>query len=79
LLTQYGNLFPADELRDLFILALNFCIRQYNAGSSDYLAEQFELYKEGFSKDFLSPMAFCRGIPTKMPQRSAWSCAISPG
>jgi hypothetical protein len=52
LLTQYGNLFPADELRDLFILAINFCIRQYNAGSSDYLAEQFELYKEGFSKDF---------------------------
>lgn len=52
LLTQYGNLFPADELRDLFILAINFCIRQYNAGNNDYLAEQFDLYKEGFAKDF---------------------------
>lgn len=52
LLTQHGELFPAEELRDLYILAVNFCIRQYNAGNQDYLAEQFELYKEGFSKKY---------------------------
>jgi len=52
LLMQHGELFPAEELRDLFILAINFCIRQYNAGNQDYLAEQFEFYKEGFAKKY---------------------------
>lgn len=52
LLTRHGELFPVEELRDLFILAINFCIRQYNAGNQDYLAEQFDLYKEGFAKKY---------------------------
>ena len=52
LLTQHGELFPVEELHDLYILAINFCIRQYNAGNQDYLAEQFELYKEGFAKKY---------------------------
>jgi hypothetical protein len=51
-LTRHGELFPAEELRDLYILAVNFCIRQYNAGNQDYLAEQFELYREGFAKKY---------------------------
>ncbi|MBV6439857.1 MAG: hypothetical protein DYG98_22035 [Haliscomenobacteraceae bacterium CHB4] len=51
-LTQSADLFPPEELRDLYILAINFCIRQYNAGNQDYLAEQFELYQEGFAKKY---------------------------
>ena len=53
LLTQCGDLFPPEELRDLYILAINFCIRQYNAGNQAYLAEQLELYKEGFCQKIL--------------------------
>lgn len=52
LLMQHGALFPVEELRDLYILAINFCIRQYNAGNQAYLAEQFEFYKEGFEKKY---------------------------
>lgn len=52
LLMQHGDLFPPEELRDLYILAINFCIRQYNAGNQDFLAEQFEFYKEGFAKKY---------------------------
>lgn len=52
LLMRHGALFSAEELRDLFILAINFCIRQYNAGNQAYLAEQFELYREGFAKKY---------------------------
>lgn len=52
LLMRHGDLFPAEELRDLYILAINFCIRQYNAGNQDYLSEQFEFYKEGFAKKY---------------------------
>ena len=54
LLTQHGPLFPADELRDLYLLAINFCIRQYNAGNLDYLPEQFDLYKEGFDNQYFT-------------------------
>ena len=45
-------LFPADELRDLFVLALNFCSRQYNAGNNAYLPEQFRLYQEGLERGY---------------------------
>jgi hypothetical protein len=51
-LTQ-GALFPADEMRDLFVLGINLCIRQYNAGNPDYLAEQFDFYREGLAKKYL--------------------------
>ncbi|MBK7939296.1 MAG: hypothetical protein IPJ82_20425 [Lewinellaceae bacterium] len=52
LLMRHGALFPAEELRDLYLLAINFCIRQYNAGNQDYLAEQFDLYKAGFANQY---------------------------
>lgn len=52
LLMRHEDLFPPEELRDLYILAVNFCIRQYNAGNPDYLAEQFELYRQGFAKKY---------------------------
>ncbi len=52
LLTQCGQQFPAEELRDLYILAINFCIRQYNAGNQEYLPEQFNLYKEGLDRKY---------------------------
>lgn len=45
---EHGELFPVDELRDLHVLAINFCIRRYNAGNSTYLRDQFELYRNGF-------------------------------
>jgi hypothetical protein len=51
-LFQHHALFPSGELRDLYILAINFCIRQYNAGNPDYLREQFDLYKEGLDKQY---------------------------
>ncbi len=52
LLMQHAQAFPSDELRDLYLLAVNFCIRQYNAGNPDYLPEQFDLYKEGFANQY---------------------------
>jgi hypothetical protein len=47
LVLQHGGLFPAEEVRDLYILAINFCIRRYNAGNPAYLADQFDFYKNG--------------------------------
>ncbi|MBR9921514.1 MAG: hypothetical protein GYB31_11805 [Bacteroidetes bacterium] len=42
-----GRFFPADELGDLYILAINFCIRRYNAGDPKYLKDEFDLYQDG--------------------------------
>lgn len=51
-LLRAGPQFPESELRDLYILAINFCIRQYNAGNKDFLREQFDLYREGLEQGF---------------------------
>jgi hypothetical protein len=47
-----GPQFPPEELRDLYILAINFCIRQYNAGNSGYLREQFDFYRVGLERGY---------------------------
>ena len=52
LLLQHGSLFPAEEMRDLYILAINFCIRRYNAGSQAYLRDQFDFYKDGLRQGY---------------------------
>ena len=52
LLLRHHAVFPEDELRDLYVLAINFCIRQYNAGNAGYLQEQFDLYREGLAKQY---------------------------
>ncbi|HPI05284.1 MAG TPA: hypothetical protein PLM41_02815 [Saprospiraceae bacterium] len=51
-LVLYPEQFPAEELRDLYILAINYCIRQYNAGNPEYLSQQFDLYKEGLERQY---------------------------
>jgi len=52
-LETHAKVFPKDELGELYRLALNFCIRQYNAGNKAYLEEEFELYRESLEGGFL--------------------------
>jgi hypothetical protein len=47
LVLEHGGLFPMEEVSDLYILAINFCIRRYNAGNPAYLSDQFDFYKNG--------------------------------
>lgn len=51
-LLAHDSYFPPDELRDLYILAINFCTRKYNEGDHGFLHDQFELYKIGFDKNY---------------------------
>lgn len=61
LLTDCAGQFSDTELRDFYVLAINYCIRQYNAGNQAYLSQQFELYKEGLERRyFLSEGAISR-------------------
>ncbi len=46
LLTKHNNVFPRDELRQIYTAMYNHCNRQLKNGSASFLREIFELYKE---------------------------------
>jgi hypothetical protein len=48
-----GNKFPDHELRDIYLLAINFCIKKLNAGERQYIREAFELYRLGLENEAL--------------------------
>lgn len=48
-----GNQFSPDELRDLYLHAINFCIKKLNTGQEQYVKEAFELYKTGLESEVL--------------------------
>lgn len=50
ILREQPSIFPMSELRSIFLLAINFCIRQFNLGNRAFLRQAFELYQEGLSK-----------------------------
>ena len=53
LVFEYIEQFPLPEIRSLYLLALNFCIKRYNEGQQLYANECFDLYREGLERDFL--------------------------
>ena len=48
-----GHQFSDTEIRDLYLLAINYCVRQANEGKRRYLRELLELYQEGLKEKFL--------------------------
>lgn len=50
-LLQHGAKFTTTELRDLYLLSINFCIKRWNKGDLSIMEEIFELYKEGLKVD----------------------------
>lgn len=50
LLKQHGALFKGEELRNLYLLAINFCIRRVNRSERAFLREVFELYQTGLTQ-----------------------------
>lgn len=47
------HLFDEQDRRSIFMLAINFCIRQLNQGRDGYLREVFELYKKALEEGIL--------------------------
>ncbi len=47
LMQVHQYLFPVQELRSLYIFALNFCIRRLNAQEGYFKREAFSIYQEG--------------------------------
>lgn len=53
LLFQNEQRFPKWEARDLYLLALNFCIRQGNNGKQAFFSQALDFYKTGLEKGYL--------------------------
>lgn len=47
---DHGHLFPPSEIRDIYLMALNYCIGRMNAGKEEYVRQAFELYQIGFEQ-----------------------------
>jgi len=48
---ESGDLFEQKELSELYVLAVNHCIRQANQNKEKYRKELFEIYKKGLSAE----------------------------
>lgn len=49
----YQDQFSVDEMRDLYLLAINFCIKRLNTGQEAYVKEAFQLYQSGLENKVL--------------------------
>lgn len=45
--------FVHTEMRDLYLLAINYCVKKSNQGQEHYYQELFELFREGIEKKIL--------------------------
>lgn len=50
LLEQYWTLFPQHEIRDIYVAAINFCIRQLNTGARSFIRDALDLYRSGLER-----------------------------
>lgn len=49
----HGLIFRAEEMRDLHLFAINYCIRQVNEGHVQFFHDIADFYKDGLSKGHL--------------------------
>lgn len=47
ILKEHWSLFPSNESRDLFVMAINYCIRRLNRGAKAYIRSALDLYRSG--------------------------------
>ena len=52
-INDHGHTFPLFEIRDIYLMAINYCIGRMNTGAESFVREAFELYKVGFEKKIL--------------------------
>ncbi len=53
LLNTHYQVLPKNEIRDLYSVAINYCIKQLNSGNSHFIKEVFDLYKHALAKEVL--------------------------
>lgn len=58
LLALHTDLFPPEEIRDVYVVAINFCIRRLNTGAREFVREAFDLYRSGLQRSIILDNGF---------------------
>ena len=53
LIDLHWKLLPTSEIRDIYLIAINYCIKRLNAGERKYIREAFELFRSGLENETL--------------------------
>ena len=53
LLEQHWSRFPPQEIREIYLFTINYCIRRLNQGEFRFVREAFELFRSGLEKQTL--------------------------
>ena len=53
-LMEHEACFSPEEMRGLYLMAINGCIRRMNTGQKQYIREAFDLYRAALERDFLT-------------------------
>jgi hypothetical protein len=65
LLAEHEGRFSPEEMRGLYLIAINGCIRRMNAGQRAYIREALDLYKAALERDFLKENGVLSGFTYK--------------
>ena len=65
LLAQHENRFGQEEMRGLYLMAINGCIRRMNAGKRAYIREAFDVYRAALERNFLTENGFLSSFTFK--------------
>ena len=65
LLTAHWQQFSTAEMRDLWLLAVNYCIRRLNTGDRTFVRTAFDLYREGMDNGILLEDGFLSAFTYK--------------
>lgn len=69
---EKGDRFSADEIRDLYLLAINYCIKRLNEGSRHFAQEGLDLYKVALQKNIL----IANGLISRFSYRNIVAMAL---
>jgi hypothetical protein len=64
-LEKHAALFSAAELRSIYLLGINFCIRRINQGEKHFVREAFDLYRSSLEKEVLTENGWLSGFTFK--------------
>ncbi|MCB0531178.1 MAG: hypothetical protein H6574_09440 [Lewinellaceae bacterium] len=53
LLAGQPELLPSQELRDVYLIAINFCIKKLNTGARNFIREALDLYRLGLERQVI--------------------------
>ncbi|MFK7773331.1 MAG: hypothetical protein AB8F94_14380 [Saprospiraceae bacterium] len=53
LIYQHWKLIPPNEIRNIYLYAINYCIKRLNSGERRFIREAFELFRSGLENETL--------------------------